>query len=155
MAGSKLESAFLFRSVIIYVVAIPLAFVWPEAACGCNIFVAVMWLLPTDESKSPRSNAESCGALRFRHATLPPGRRRQRTTTSWVNLSQVNTPFDVFEVGLSSVDVAEPLKLSPRRSHPDFRLQGSPETSTDSRHPADIPPPSIIPIARFSRNFNR
>jgi uncharacterized membrane protein len=33
-------------SVIIDVVAIPLAFVWPQAAYGCYIFVAVMWLLP-------------------------------------------------------------------------------------------------------------
>jgi hypothetical protein len=33
-------------SVIIYVVAIPLDFVWPKAAYGCYIFVAVMWLLP-------------------------------------------------------------------------------------------------------------
>jgi uncharacterized membrane protein len=33
-------------SVIIYVIAIPLAFVWPKAAYGCYIFVAVMWLLP-------------------------------------------------------------------------------------------------------------
>jgi uncharacterized membrane protein len=33
-------------SMIIYVIAIPLAFVWPKAAYGCCIFVAVMWLLP-------------------------------------------------------------------------------------------------------------
>jgi hypothetical protein len=33
-------------SVLIYVIAIPLAFVWPKAAYGCWIFVAVMWLLP-------------------------------------------------------------------------------------------------------------
>jgi hypothetical protein len=33
-------------SVIIYVIAIPLAFGWPKAAYGCYIFVAVMWLLP-------------------------------------------------------------------------------------------------------------
>jgi hypothetical protein len=32
--------------VIIYVIAIPLAFGWPKAAYGCYIFVAVMWLLP-------------------------------------------------------------------------------------------------------------
>jgi uncharacterized membrane protein len=33
-------------SVLIYLVAIPLAFVWPKAAYGCYVFVAVMWLLP-------------------------------------------------------------------------------------------------------------
>jgi uncharacterized membrane protein len=33
-------------SVIIYMIAIPLAFAWPKAAYGCHIFVAVMWLLP-------------------------------------------------------------------------------------------------------------
>jgi uncharacterized membrane protein len=33
-------------SVIIYLIAIPLAFVWPKAAYGCYIFVAVMWLVP-------------------------------------------------------------------------------------------------------------
>jgi uncharacterized membrane protein len=33
-------------SVIIYMIAIPLAFAWPKAAYGCYIFVAVMWLLP-------------------------------------------------------------------------------------------------------------
>ena len=33
-------------SLIIYLVAIPLAFVWPQAACGFYVFVAVMWLLP-------------------------------------------------------------------------------------------------------------
>jgi hypothetical protein len=30
----------------VYVIAIPLAFVWPNAAYGCYIFVAVMWLPP-------------------------------------------------------------------------------------------------------------
>src|SRR5262249_27751823 len=33
-------------SMIIYMIAIPLAFVRPAAAYGCYIFVAVMWLLP-------------------------------------------------------------------------------------------------------------
>jgi len=33
-------------SVLIYLTAIPLAFVWPKAAYGCYIFVAVMWLVP-------------------------------------------------------------------------------------------------------------
>jgi uncharacterized membrane protein len=33
-------------SVVIYLIAIPLAFVWSKAAYGCYIFVAVMWLLP-------------------------------------------------------------------------------------------------------------
>jgi len=33
-------------SVLIYLAAIPLAFVWPKAAYSCYIFVAVMWLLP-------------------------------------------------------------------------------------------------------------
>ena len=32
--------------LILYVIAISLAFVWPKAAYGCYIFVAVMWLLP-------------------------------------------------------------------------------------------------------------
>ena len=40
-------------SVIIYVVAIPLAFVWPKAAYGCYIFVAVMWLLPDRRIEKP------------------------------------------------------------------------------------------------------
>jgi uncharacterized membrane protein len=33
-------------SVLIYVIAIPLAFIWPKAAYGCYVFVAVMWLVP-------------------------------------------------------------------------------------------------------------
>jgi uncharacterized membrane protein len=33
-------------SVIVYVIAVPLAFVWPKAAYDCNIFAAMMWLLP-------------------------------------------------------------------------------------------------------------
>jgi hypothetical protein len=33
-------------SVIIYLMAIPLAFVWPAAAIGCYVLVAAMWLLP-------------------------------------------------------------------------------------------------------------
>jgi len=33
-------------SVVIYFVAIPLAFIWPKAAYGCYVFVAIMWLLP-------------------------------------------------------------------------------------------------------------
>ena len=33
-------------SVLIYLVAIPLAFVWPKAAYGCYAAVAVMWLVP-------------------------------------------------------------------------------------------------------------
>jgi uncharacterized membrane protein len=33
-------------SVILYVIAIPPAFVWPTAAYGCSILVAVMWLVP-------------------------------------------------------------------------------------------------------------
>ena len=32
-------------SVLIYLAAMPLAFVWPKAAYGCYIFVSVMWLL--------------------------------------------------------------------------------------------------------------
>jgi hypothetical protein len=32
--------------VLIYLVAIPLAFVWPKAADGCYIFKAGMWLVP-------------------------------------------------------------------------------------------------------------
>jgi hypothetical protein len=32
--------------VLIYLVAIPLAFVLPKAAYGFYIFVAVMWLVP-------------------------------------------------------------------------------------------------------------
>ena len=33
-------------SVLIYLLAIPLAFVWLKAAYGCYVFAAVMWLLP-------------------------------------------------------------------------------------------------------------
>ena len=33
-------------SVLIYLVAIPLAFVWPMVAYGCYVLVAVMWLVP-------------------------------------------------------------------------------------------------------------
>ena len=33
-------------SVVVYVLAIPLAFRWPWLACGCYVFVALMWLLP-------------------------------------------------------------------------------------------------------------
>jgi uncharacterized membrane protein len=33
-------------SVLVYVFAIPLAFVWPWLACACYAFVALMWLLP-------------------------------------------------------------------------------------------------------------
>jgi hypothetical protein len=33
-------------SVLTYLVAIPLAFVWTKAAYGCHVFVAVMWLVP-------------------------------------------------------------------------------------------------------------
>jgi uncharacterized membrane protein len=44
-------------SVIIYVIAIPLAFRWPGTAYGCYIFVAVMWLMPDRRSKSPQRSA--------------------------------------------------------------------------------------------------
>jgi uncharacterized membrane protein len=40
-------------SVIIYVIAIHLAFVWPKAAYGCYIFVAVKWLLPDRRIEKP------------------------------------------------------------------------------------------------------
>ena len=40
-------------SVITYVIAIPLTFVWPKVACGCYIFVAVMWLLPDRRIEKP------------------------------------------------------------------------------------------------------
>jgi uncharacterized membrane protein len=33
-------------SVLVYVLAIPLAFVWPWLACACYALVALMWLLP-------------------------------------------------------------------------------------------------------------
>ncbi len=33
-------------SVVIYVIAIPLAFVWPLISCCCYVLVAIMWLLP-------------------------------------------------------------------------------------------------------------
>lgn len=33
-------------SVLIYLVAIPLAFLWPAASYGCYAFVAMIWLLP-------------------------------------------------------------------------------------------------------------
>jgi uncharacterized membrane protein len=33
-------------SVLVYVLAIPLALRWPWLACGCYVFVALMWLLP-------------------------------------------------------------------------------------------------------------
>lgn len=33
-------------SVVVYMLAIPVAFVWPLMACGLYIFVALMWLLP-------------------------------------------------------------------------------------------------------------
>ena len=33
-------------SVLVYLLAIPVAFVWPLLACACYAFVAVMWLLP-------------------------------------------------------------------------------------------------------------
>jgi uncharacterized membrane protein len=33
-------------SVLVYVLAIPMAFVWPWLACACYSLVAVMWLLP-------------------------------------------------------------------------------------------------------------
>jgi uncharacterized membrane protein len=38
-------------SVVVYVIAIPL--VWPKAAYGCYIFVAVMWLLPDRRIEKP------------------------------------------------------------------------------------------------------
>lgn len=38
-------------NVVIYVNAIRHAFVWPKAAYGCYILVAVMWLLPDRRSK--------------------------------------------------------------------------------------------------------
>jgi hypothetical protein len=40
-------------SVLIYLVAIPLAFIWRKAAYGCYIFVAVMWLLPDRRIEKP------------------------------------------------------------------------------------------------------
>jgi uncharacterized membrane protein len=33
-------------SVLVYVLAIPVAFAWPWLACTCYAFVALMWLLP-------------------------------------------------------------------------------------------------------------
>src|SRR5262249_49763657 len=33
-------------SVLVYVVAVPLAFAWPWVACGMYALVAVMWLVP-------------------------------------------------------------------------------------------------------------
>ena len=33
-------------SVVVYLVAIPLAFVLPWVACACYVMVAVMWLIP-------------------------------------------------------------------------------------------------------------
>ncbi len=33
-------------SVVVYLVAIPLAFVWPLMACACYALVAIMWLIP-------------------------------------------------------------------------------------------------------------
>jgi uncharacterized membrane protein len=33
-------------SIVVYVVAIPLALTWPWMACACYVLVAVMWLIP-------------------------------------------------------------------------------------------------------------
>jgi hypothetical protein len=33
-------------SMLIFLVAIPLAFIWPKAAYGCYVAVVVMWLIP-------------------------------------------------------------------------------------------------------------
>ena len=46
MAISDGEGRKGLASIFIYKVAIPLAFIWPKAACGCRVFVALMWLLP-------------------------------------------------------------------------------------------------------------
>ncbi|HJP91927.1 MAG TPA: TMEM175 family protein [Pyrinomonadaceae bacterium] len=47
LLASALGSDFKGKiSMVIYVVAIPLAFVWPWLACVIYIFVAVMWLIP-------------------------------------------------------------------------------------------------------------
>ena len=33
-------------SVVVYLVAIPLAFVLPWVACACYVMVAIMWFIP-------------------------------------------------------------------------------------------------------------
>jgi hypothetical protein len=41
-------------SGLIYLVAIPLASVWPKAAYGCYVFVAITWLLPDRPVEKPK-----------------------------------------------------------------------------------------------------
>jgi uncharacterized membrane protein len=45
-------------SVLIYLIAIPLAFVWPWAAGGCYVFVAIMWLVPDRRIETTKGQRE-------------------------------------------------------------------------------------------------